>query len=108
MKLNTLIFTAPAGDELSPGINTFQPDEGRGISIVIEDKGQTHHLLISIDGPEKMRMDKLEGYGEILWVKCNADGDAIACGSVNGTYLSWSGQTLAKAEHPAYLTWSKP
>jgi len=108
MKLNTLIFTAPAGDELSPQINTFQPNEGRGISIVIEDKGQTHHLLISVDGPEKMRMDKLEGYGEILWVKCNAARDVLAGGAVNGTYLSWGGQTLTRANNPGYLTWTRP
>jgi hypothetical protein len=53
--MNTLIFTAPEGEELSPRINTSQPDVGRGISLVIEDKGHTHHLLISDEGPQKMR-----------------------------------------------------
>jgi hypothetical protein len=108
MKMNTLIFTAPVGEELAPQINTSQPDEGIGISIVIEDKGKTHHLLISVDGPEKMRMDKLQGYGEILWVECNAAGDAIAGGTVNGTQLSWGGKTLAKSDRPGYLIWNKP
>ena len=61
--MNTLIFTAPEGEELSPRINTSQPDTGAGISIVIEDKGHTHHLLISDDGPQKMRMGKFEGWG---------------------------------------------
>ncbi len=108
MKMNTLIFTAPEGEELSPQINTSQPDTGAGISIVIEDKGHTHHLLISDDGPKKMRMGKFEGLGEILWVQTNAAGDAIAGGTVNGTYISWRGQTLVSADNPGYLTWSKP
>ncbi len=105
--MNTLIFTAPEGKELSPRINTSQPDTGAGISIVIEDKGHTNHLLISDEGPQKMRMGKFEGWGEILWVKCNAAGDALAGGTVNGTYISWNGQTLAKADNPGYLTWHK-
>ncbi|MCK4853486.1 MAG: alginate lyase family protein [Bacteroidales bacterium] len=108
VKMNTLIFTAPEGEELSPRIKTAEADEGKGFSIVIEDKGITHHLLISDEGPQKMRMGEFEGWGEILWVKSNADGDALAGGTVNGTYISWSGQTLAKAENPGYLTWSKP
>jgi hypothetical protein len=106
--MNTLIFTAPEGEELSPRIKTAEADEGKGFSIVIEDKGITHHLLISDEGPQKMSMGEFEGRGEILWVKSNADGDALAGGTVNGTYISWSGQTLAKAENPGYLTWSKP
>jgi hypothetical protein len=108
MKMNTLIFTAPEGEELSPQINTSQPDNGAGISIVIEDKDHTHHLLISDDGPKKMSIGKFEGLGEILWVQTNAAGDAIAGGTVNGTYISWSGQTLVSADNPGYLTWSKP
>jgi len=108
MKMNTLIFTAPEGEELSPRINTSQPDTGAGISIVIEDKGHTHHLLISNDGPQKMSIGQFEGWGEILWVKTNAEGDAIAGGAVNGTHISWSSKSLAKADKPGYLTWSKP
>jgi hypothetical protein len=108
VKMNTLIFTAPEGEELSPRINTSQPDVGRGISLVIEDKGHTHHLLISDEGPQKMRLGNFEGWGEILWIKSNAAGDAIAGGTVNGTYLSWGGQTLVRADNPGYLTWGKP
>jgi hypothetical protein len=106
--MNTLIFTAPAGEDLSPGINIAELDEGRGISIAVEDKGHSHHLLIADQGPQKMSMGRLEGYGEILWIKYNAAGEALAGGAVSGTHLVWRGQTLARADQPAYLTWSKP
>ncbi|MCK5461774.1 MAG: hypothetical protein KAI95_02120 [Bacteroidales bacterium] len=108
VKMNTLIFTAPEGEELSAQIKTSQPETGTGISIDITDKGFTHHLLISNDGPQKMRMGKLEGWGEILWVKTNAAGDIIAGGAVDGKYISWSGRTLVKADDPGYLTWRMP
>jgi hypothetical protein len=107
VKMNTLIFTAPEGEELSAQINTSQPETGTGISIVIADDGHIHHLLISNNGPQKMRSGKLEGWGEILWAKTNAAGDVMAGGAVDGKYISWNGQTLTKADNPGYLTWSK-
>ena len=108
VKMNTLIFTAPQGEDLTPLVKTSDVDSGEGISIVIEDQGNTHHLLISNEGARKMSMGNFEGEGEILWVKTNADGDALAGGTVNGTYISWKGQTLAKEDDPGYLTWRKP
>jgi hypothetical protein len=107
-KMNTLIFTAPEGEELSPGIDTSEPDTGTGICLVIKDKGHIHHLLISDNGPQKLRAGKLEGWGEILWIKTNEAGDALAGGAVNGTSISWKGQTLAKSDNPDYLTWIQP
>jgi hypothetical protein len=104
--MNTLIFTAPAGEKLSPRIDT-SPTE-KGIHLAIEEGGIVHHLLISDQGPQKMYFGDLEGWGEILWVKSTAAGEALSAGVVNGTSLSWKGQTLAKAEQPAYLTWNKP
>jgi hypothetical protein len=108
VKMNTLIFTAPRGEDLSPQVKTSDIDSGEGISIVIEDQGNSHHLLISNEGPQKMSMGKFEGWGEILWVKSNAAGDAIAGGTVNGTYISWEGQILMRADNPGYLTWVRP
>ena len=106
--MNTLIFTAPMGEELSPQINTSSPETGSGLHLAIEDKGTTHYLLISDKGPQEMRLGKFEGRGEILWVKCNEAGDPVTGGVVNGTILSWNGKTLARADKPGYLTWSKP
>jgi hypothetical protein len=106
--MNTLIFTAPQGEDLTPQVKTSDVDSGEGISVIIEDQGNTHYLLISNEGPRKMSKGSFEGEGEILWVKTNADGDALAGGTVNGTYISWKGQTLAKEDDPGYLTWRKP
>ncbi len=108
VKMNTLIFTAPEGEELSPQISTSQADTGKGISIIIEDRGYIDYLLISDEGPQKMRNGKFEGQGEILWLRTDSAGQAIAAGAINGTEISWGGQVLAGADNPGYLTWIKP
>jgi hypothetical protein len=48
---------------------------------------------------------KLEGWGDILWIKTNAAGDALAGGAINGSILTWNGKKLASADSPDYLTW---
>ena len=105
--MNTLIFTAPAGEALEPGIKTSEPDDGSGLSVIIGQHGYTDHLLISDQGSQTMRAAKLDGMGEILWVRTDASGKAVAAGAVAGSKLSWNGRVLLRSREPGYLSWSK-